>query len=1536
MKRAIHPYKGLTSDVGRDTIGKGFYIDALDIRITTDTGESQGCVINIRGNKKYFSLPTADSEIGVTGTMEIIGATSIRNEIIFFTADDAGENGWIYKLEYEDTTQTIIGTPIVIYKSDALNFSKEHPIDAVGRFESDCIKRIYWSDYEDYWRSINIEDPDLLDTPVGLIDAFPNMKYTQPILTNVLTGGSLLSGQHQYAYRLITVDGKETLISPPGIMTHTTVDSESEIRTSDYNGNAPAQNTQKAHEVTIDTSAYGDFEKIELINILHEDYTGTPQVFSVETKNIAGASEVIFIHTGNEESITELDLFEYTVKQYPFKTWKTADAKDSSLIIANIKGSQFDVQAILEELGESFEARTGRYDSTQVLPHALTGTPEQIDEARLKNAFNVDDSTSTTNDGYNMDAHWDVNWHTSKQYKYQGNGTTLGGNGPNISYKFNLQAFAIDGNPDPGFANLANVPLNPHNLNDGYGFYPNLAFDSLASPYKSGLVRGYKRGETYRFGIVFYNKKGEASFVEYIGDIKFPDISEETDEETIPGSGINFFPVSREVSRTAQTIITNAYALGIEFDIDFSTCPNFLAEIESYQIVRVKREISESRRLCSGIMRVASKFGVYSNREEKDIDGGYDMRAPGDATNILHLGLWSKDNETEEGGIASKYGVNGNFYTINNELNIALGAEGEHDIMGTFLSFYSPDISYNFPEIRDGIVQNSMLLITGRYKDYYSSTTGSFVNLNFDNNNAQDSASWYGVTNFDTSPSGSDLENLGKQVKDMRRHLRTTAQVDKVSTNGSYPLPNQIGVEYIKQLNTFSIVDFGDGTDNNNLEPLAYNLGPYTGYDDAGDNPEEWFFRNFYIYLDRVNVGVNDLQALSAIPASEGGKSDKCGIAKGATGLTGTIKTPVNDPYTQTPLSIVSGKNHFRSGVSIASASNNFVKPKYEVGESFPNADKISTPIIDILVPRLEVYGGYNENALDSNTFMPASPILDKVEVNPIVFGGDTFITSYTFQDMCAWIQQSWFDDGGLNGGSGESYQRWDSNYTINSVLFMETRANVELAWGATIKTGVQNTAPGGPSGIEATQWRQETGNTATVHAKSLNMYRGVYNTAYSIESDDINFFVKPSNFDTNCSINDIRAYISDVKINSEQIDSWTKFGINNFYDIDDYGPINKILNWRDDVYYFQDKAIGKYSINPRAITSTDDGIPTELGSAEGFQDHTYLSTKHGAIHQWAVEDTESGIFMFDGIHKKIFKVSDKGNAPLSEMKAIHGLLKNFNGDISLRKENGGDNPILNKGVHVTRDRINNEVIFTFLGTWSASELEANTLYSAGEIVEYNGVFYQVVNTYTSLNVKDIDLLLIELQNNSAEGEPRLPSNSVTLVFDEIADQFSTKFSATPPVWIENGDLLLSADPNNRDQIYQHNKGNWGEFYGNKEEMSITLVLNENADINKILRTFEFNSIVRDNEKNIEREETITAFKIKTEYQDTGKIAFSEGRLKRRFDKWRANIPQVENERGRKTRLRSTYFELSLYFDNEINREIILDRIMYYYDVQIF
>ena len=472
-----------------------------------------------------------------------------------------------------------------------------------------------------------------------------------------------------------------------------------------------------------------------------------------------------------------------------------------------------------------------------------------------------------------------------------------------------------------------------------------------------------------------------------------------------------------------------------------------------------------------------------------------------------------------------------------------------------------------------------------------------------------------------------------------------------------------------------------------------------------------------------------------------------------------------------------------------------------------------------------------------------------------------------------------------------------------------------------------------------------------------MSAYDNAYNTVYSVEPADntLGFFIKPGTA-SGCGVNDIRAFLSDVKINEEAVDSWSIFRANSFYDTEaQFGPINKIVNWKDEVYFFQDTGLGKYSINPRAVTTTEDGIPTQLGSGQGFQHHQYLSTENGSIHQWAVTTTDTGIYYFDAMNKKIFRVGSQGNEPLSVMKGMHGFLSSFNGVVLRKKETeqaiglGGDNPGQFRGVTFTRDQQNDEVLMTFLGMYKIESLTNSTHYEAGTIVIISGAptqYWIVYESYTSDAVALPPALQAELATKSSwvdtdtrEGRALYAllekgnGGKATVVFDEVAQVFSSFYSATPGTYIENSNILISTIG---DIGYTHNKGKYGEFYGAIQESSITLVVNPEADLNKILRFIEFGSQVREIGGDIDRTQTITAFRVENEYQDTNKTAYSPANIKRRFDKWRIKLPRDQKSSSKKGRLRSTHFIVTLYYDNTINKELILNRITSHYDVQMY
>jgi hypothetical protein len=1467
MQARVNTYTGMNKDVAYDTLPENLYIDALDIRISTVNGQSTGAFTNMKGNVESFTIPNSgvftDPKnpsgppiLWTADSPEIIGYTTIRNRIIIFVADNSDAKGWIYDVQYDPATRIILsGFPVLKYYSSAFNFKKDWPIEALGRYESDCIQRVYWTDYNNFFRTINLEDTNLDSTPVGLIDNYPNVEFRQPLLKIVAGGGSLKAGEYQAAYRLITFDGKETLVSPPSNLVHVVSSSESLTQSAQYVGEPTAINTGKSLTFQVDTTGYEIFDKIEFLVLYFETGTAVPLAQSVETQNIGNNTSISFTYTGNEGSLTTVELFDFTVKNIAFKTPKTITHKDSTLVAANIKGSQVRLADLLES-GESFDASTLRYLNDG------TSTP-------ASGSFNTE---------YNLDAHWDEDWHNNMQYKYQNDGITLGGSGVNINYKFHLEPMSLDGDTQAGFNNISPVlqTYDNHDLNDGYGVYTNNSFPSNTSPFISGLLRGYKRGETYRFGIIFYTLKGEATFVEYIGDIKFPDISEPDGANNL--SGTPYFILSQQDPSNPN--ITIGYNLGIEFTIDLSTCPNLQNKITGYQIVRVERTDVDKRRLCQGYIR-----SYYYQEVGNNPGPDYDFRV-GTNEAVYHLIPAAVSSNvigpipafTISPDIDTLYWICDQFDLLNNT-RPQITTSGNTRIRSSLLAFYSPEISYKLNNIIDTAVNagnTPCFLMTGAH---------SFILNNQD----------FVINASDYVPnSGLDLGNF---LKDYRIKYR---EVVPISYNS---------IENIKKIKNSVYFNMPD---NSTIIDKVFNIGPV--FPNIAPLDSNSWIRNYFVFnqFGSINSTLNN-------PDGTGPNEESPLISRSGSNISTLTEKISVDPITGNSLTTFSPADYF-----IIDGNTSFPNGITPIGVNTNQA----VPIIDLVLPKTEIYGGFNQDALESNTFIIASPIIETSNLNPIVFGGDIFITMPTIQ-----IATTEFDK--------NLYKLGDYKYmqSVTTLRVTETSINTELDYGSTIKREVKYTVINGSTTEEQTYFRQENNNTFTFSGKVSDMYG--YNLVNSRENNQVNFAVEPLNQNNTCIVNDVRTYLSDVKTNNETIDSWTKFALNNFYDIDDFGPINKIINYKDNVFFFQDRAVGVYAINRAAVTTSLDGVPTQLGQGQGFGKHQYYSKENGSIHQWAVKSTDSGIYFFDSLHRKIFLIgtTTKGeaqNAPLSEIKGIHSFLQVIGDGCFYKKEKGGDNPILSKGVHIGKDVINDEVIFTFLGSGIVLIPNTNTTYYPGDIVVINAEinYYVVVQEeITTGGSKPAVIDEILAVSETLENLNKIQDTSI--VFDEITTSFSCRLSQTPKIWIDNADTLLSPNLSEANSsVYIHNIGNYGEFYGNITECSLSLVINEQADINKILRTIEFNSIVRDDNKVIDRTKTITAFRIQNEYQDTGKILYSSGRIKRRFDKWRVKIPRDIN--NNKARLRSSYFIVTLYFDNTENKELIMNRLISYFDYQIF
>jgi hypothetical protein len=542
--------------------------------------------------------------------LKIIGWGTLRDYIVVFTTAENGfeptsSYGQIWKLQYNEYTDSVIGlsgTDLVpsehlVYNGE-VNFSTCHRIEEpVTRYENNATGRVYWTDNYNPLRVINIFNDNNFIIPPGNLDIVADVNLSKPNILDVGAGSIPAGSVVQYAYRLLNQNaGNQTIFSPASqLITLTEKDPSTTIHhgptteATAFEGATSVGNDSASVTYTV-TGIDQDYDVIEHYYILWET-KDNPLIFKFDEQFIPDSGEVTVTHDGTETDIG-ITLLEYNALNIPFVA-KTLASKDDRLVAANIKEPRFDAD---------FDARAYRFSaapSPDFTIYTSAGVGSTFSSDFSSDFTNIPEDHDAINPYNQEDPDINSDWLTADQYKYQSDGTTLGGEGPLISYTFTEFEYAGNFNFGAG----GDTAQRPHTFIDRYlnvdgpftigetdieGNETEIAlqeqFKNMASPILNGVYRGYARGEVYRFGIVFYDKKGNPGYVKWIGDIKFPEI-------------IDGYPLGAHSGNPGTSTLKT---LGIEFDV---TIPASLqAKISGYSVVRVERTESQKTRLGTGLI----------------------------------------------------------------------------------------------------------------------------------------------------------------------------------------------------------------------------------------------------------------------------------------------------------------------------------------------------------------------------------------------------------------------------------------------------------------------------------------------------------------------------------------------------------------------------------------------------------------------------------------------------------------------------------------------------------------------------------------------------------------------------------------------------------------------------------------------------------------------------------------------------------------------------------------------------------------------
>lgn len=514
-------------------------------------------VINITGHTSIISTSDVDSELTV------LGYTRLREETIIFTCPITPDgSGQIWKLSWD--SNDIATITLVRHASD--NFSPEYEIEAKSRYENVKIKRAYWTDNYNSLRGINIEsDSTFLD----LVDLIPAINYSVPEITGInQTGGSLKTGLYSYAYRLKNLQGNETTISRFSPNIHIVESNEEDDDHWDIVGSEPEIETKKSILGKIENLDI-TYEYLDLI-VAYATKEGSVPFYYVIEENVSidGDETYIFEHSVLDElnSLTEAELISPTA----FDKCKSIEILNNRLYVANVKGAS----GILED-----------YDFTSI----------RTDKFGTTNGYETSDDKLNP---YNRDSTSKVG--NSDQYKYKGSSGILGGAGDLVDFEFITQDFLLDWDYNiPSGRNALwklkdSDKINSITLN-GKDYSMGNLWNSYKNPLFASLFKSYMRTEVYRFGVEFFDRRGNTLGVKWIADIRMPEHADfpAFKEELYLDGGV---PRKKLVGKS----------LGVKFEVRVPI--ELQNNCSGFRIVRAERTSSDETVKAQGLIEDVASF----------------------------------------------------------------------------------------------------------------------------------------------------------------------------------------------------------------------------------------------------------------------------------------------------------------------------------------------------------------------------------------------------------------------------------------------------------------------------------------------------------------------------------------------------------------------------------------------------------------------------------------------------------------------------------------------------------------------------------------------------------------------------------------------------------------------------------------------------------------------------------------------------------------------------------------------------------------
>ena len=600
---------GMDSDTSYGRIKDGSYIEAHNIRVlpycgSSTIGNKHGSIAPINGITEVGVIEPGNSNVS-----SILYSGAVRDIAAVVYIMDYGDDSYFcistFKNKIGDTQDTghesTAISPKLIFKAKITNWPEDKTkwpkrVSVVFRYEDDDNIKMYIATGIAPIFVVNLAKSYINNTgTLDDISQYPKCTFHKPVFLDYAYG-KLKPALVCYSYQLYGNYGTYTDISPAcQTIPIVNLDQTNALNVENAKGEEFGEESGCGIKLSIEVDVNQQIlDRIRIFRITYQQNGQLPTIECIFSNTYSlDNGKIYFTDTGTEA------LESFTVEEYNSLSGihiipNSIEQKDNMLFAANVTEQQ---TAIDTEEFKNWDARAFRANSAG----KIIFNSEELNVTRIR-TWDQLSTISESKDKTDLEAYNEYNdVNTQYAYKDLGEGCTLdrdgyyGGTGVNVSWRFIVTYVPID-TCTVASSKSAGTAWNIHKLESTpttscYFIHHTNGLVKSSIPVSnepgrnknSWLTKSLRRNELYRYGIILYDKNGNASPAKWIADIRTPNLFDEN---------FNTF-----ISHYDQLYDLASLPLGVAFNVQ-----NLPEGCTGYEIVRCARRQQDIATITQGVI----------------------------------------------------------------------------------------------------------------------------------------------------------------------------------------------------------------------------------------------------------------------------------------------------------------------------------------------------------------------------------------------------------------------------------------------------------------------------------------------------------------------------------------------------------------------------------------------------------------------------------------------------------------------------------------------------------------------------------------------------------------------------------------------------------------------------------------------------------------------------------------------------------------------------------------------------------------------